>query len=127
MWKKIAGGIVPLIASASMQADDSQDSKKQEYYQNEYVEENYVDQDVWFGPGYYYGLWFENENDYWGWRDYHRDYPPNHNYYNHDHPMEYNHDQHRSNQMHRDGDPGRSGEFQHREGGGHGGGHGGRR
>lgn len=53
---------------------------------------NEQDVDIWFGPGFYYGIWFDNEPDYWQWRGNHRDYPSNHNYYHHDHPIDYNHD-----------------------------------
>lgn len=45
--------------------------------------------DYWYGPGFYYGTWYDNEQDYWGWRREHPDYPPNREYYNHDHPVEY--------------------------------------
>ncbi len=48
-----------------------------------------VDQDVWFGPGFYYGLWFEDEADYWQWRGQHEEFPPNRDYYSHDHPIYY--------------------------------------
>ncbi len=27
---------------------------------------------VWIGPGWYYGVWFDTEYDYYGWRDGHR-------------------------------------------------------
>jgi len=56
-------------------------------YNDEYIEEN--PQDMWFGPGYYYGVWFNNEEDYRTWRGDHQEYPPNHDYYSHDHPIEY--------------------------------------
>lgn len=65
-----------------------------------------INDDIWFGPGFYYGTWFDNESDYWQWRGNHLDYPPNRDYYNHDHPVEYHHEG-----------------MEHREGGGHGGGH----
>ncbi len=48
--------------------------------------------DIWFGPGFYYGLWFENEEEYQEWRGNHRDYPPNRGYYNHDRPVPYHRD-----------------------------------
>lgn len=46
--------------------------------------------DVWYGPGFYYGFWFGNESDYWGWRHNHRHYPSNRNYYHPSHPVHYN-------------------------------------
>jgi hypothetical protein len=57
---------------------------------NAYVEEN--SEDIWYGPGYYYGIWFDDEDDYQGWRYQHSDYPPNRDYYSHDHPIEYSPD-----------------------------------
>jgi thioredoxin-related protein len=99
------------------------------------------EEDIWFGPGFYYGIWFANEQDYWQWRRNHRDYPPNHRYYNHDHPIRYHSDDHRrEDDRHRDGEEhrGRGGEWEgeqdhrgregereqggHRGGGEHGGG-----
>lgn len=55
-----------------------------------YVEE----EDVWYGPGFYYGIWFDNEPDYWYWRNDHRHYPSNRNYYHRDHPIHYHHEDH---------------------------------
>jgi len=69
--------------------------------------------DVWFGPGFYYGIWFDDEPDYWQWRDRHRHYPSNHNYYNHDRPIHYHH-----NEDHHDGGERRGGGGRH-GGGGH--------
>lgn len=54
-----------------------------------YTEEDSDDEDVWYGPGFYFGVWFDNEDDYWGWRGNHRDYPSNRHYYNKDHPVHY--------------------------------------
>lgn len=48
-----------------------------------------VDQDKWFGPGYYYGIWFEEEPAYWQWRGQHEEFPPNHDYYSPDRPIYY--------------------------------------
>ena len=48
-----------------------------------------VDEDRWFGPGYYYGVWFEDEATYWQWRGQHEEFPPNHDYYSPDHPIYY--------------------------------------
>jgi len=48
-----------------------------------------VGQDVWFGPGFYYGLWFECEADYWQWRGQHEEFPANRDYYSPDHPIYY--------------------------------------
>ena len=84
----------------------------------EYLEEP----DFWFGPGFYYGVWFDNEDDYWQWRGNHKDYPPNHHYYNKDHPIYYNRgdEQPREREQPRDfhGAPGRGGGGM-RGGGGH--------
>lgn len=77
----------------------------------EYCEEN---EDIWFGPGFYYGIWFDEEPDYWQWRHHHRHYPSNRNYYNRHHPIEYHHGGH-GGEMHDRGDHGG-------RGGGHGGG-----
>lgn len=43
--------------------------------------------DVWYGPGYYYGYWFDDEDIYWVWRRKHAYYPPNRSYYNHNRPI----------------------------------------
>jgi hypothetical protein len=67
---------MPLYAESYQEQDD-----------DEYLEEN--SEDIWFGPGYYYGVWFNNEDDYQGWRRDHEEYPPNHDYYSPDHPIEY--------------------------------------
>lgn len=40
-----------------------------------------VQRDVWLGPGFYYGTWFDHEEDYYSWRNDHRDYPPNRPYF----------------------------------------------
>lgn len=87
--------------------------------QNNTYEEEYINQDVWYGPGFYYGIWFDNEQNYWGWRNEHWDYPPNHHYYNHDHPVEYHHEDHQGEH-----DRSRHDGEEHRGGGrgGHGGG-----
>jgi hypothetical protein len=78
--------------------------------------------DVWYGPGFYYGVWFATEANYWQWRSNHPYYPPNHNYYNANHPVYYNHNEDHENH----GDHGDHGGGGHRGGhvGGHGGGHG---
>jgi hypothetical protein len=65
----------------------------------EYVEEDeqvdvIYEEDVWFGPGFYYGIWFDEEDDYWVWREKHKDYPPNRDYYSHDHPVYYHPEDH---------------------------------
>lgn len=59
---------------------------------DEYPEGYTVHEDVWFGPGYYYGVWFDDEPNYWQWRRNHWDYPPNRYYYHHDRPIYYTHD-----------------------------------
>ena len=45
--------------------------------------------DGWYGPGFYYGVWFGNEDDYWYWRNQHNNYPPSHRYYHPSHPVPY--------------------------------------
>lgn len=76
--------------------------------------------DVWYGPGYYYGTWFDTEDAYWGWRGNHLDYPANVNYYNRNYPVNYN----RNNaQENRAGDRGDA--MNRGGGGGHAGGGGG--
>ncbi|HSX26126.1 MAG TPA: hypothetical protein VLE89_03875 [Chlamydiales bacterium] len=35
-------------------------------------------QDSWYGPGWYYGVWFGNEEDFWAWRGNHSTW---HNYH----------------------------------------------
>lgn len=120
-----------VFADPSLDAAQSQPKKVQyndqndddDYSDNVYIEEDNTD--IWFGPGFYYGFWFDNESDYWGWRGNHWDYPSNRNYYNHDHPIHYNHD---GNRRDRDGrgdggrDHGGGGRGGERGGGGHGGG-----
>ena len=78
------------------------------------------EEDVWFGPGFYYGVWFDNEDNYWRWRGNHRGYPSNRGYYHHDHPVHYNHNHNNPNHQHHEGGHGHSGGSH--GGGGHGGG-----
>lgn len=105
--------LTPLSADEPQKSED----KKED---TEYVEEDVyvepVEGDIWFGPGFYYGIWFSEEQEYWYWRDQHRDYPPNRNYYNHDHPVEYHPQDHEGHyqEEHR--------EDVHEDGGRHGGG-----
>jgi hypothetical protein len=67
---------------------------------NEYIEEEAPA--IWIGPGLYYGIWFDNEEDYGDWQR---------NYW-HDHHDHYHDDR-------------GGGHYDHRDGGGHhgGGGH----
>jgi hypothetical protein len=109
MLKKIAYFVVVFSSFSVLLMSDDQNQN--------YQEEEYENEDIWFGPGFYYGIWFENEQDYWGWRDNHWDYPPNRRYYNRDHPIEYHPEDHRDGERGRDRSP-RHGE-EHR--GGHGG------
>jgi len=74
------------LDAASSSSGDAKNGQKPVYIEDEDDED---EADFWFGPGYYYGIWFANENDYWQWRGNHPDYPPNRKYYNHDHPVEY--------------------------------------
>lgn len=60
---------------------------------------------LWIGPGWYYGVWFDNEVEYNDWHDHH--------HYHHDHDHHNHHDHH---------DHGLHGGDHH---GGHHGGHGG--
>jgi hypothetical protein len=51
-----------------------------------YYNDGYI---VWYGPGYYYGTWYDDQDDYYRWRRYHygryysypRYYRHYHNYY----------------------------------------------
>lgn len=82
------------ILLASIHPLDAMTVRREEvYYDDE--DGNYVEEDVWFGPGFYYGIWFDNEDNYWAWRHNHRGYPPNHGYYHHDHPVHYHGGKHR--------------------------------
>ena len=60
--------------------------------ENVYIEED--DDDIWYGPGFYYGIWFDNEDDYRGWCRDHPNRPPSRQYYNRDHPVPYQHEEH---------------------------------
>ena len=94
MSKKTYGLMIGLglcITAPSLTALSVHTSSKTADNNNQNNDTNEQDVDVWFGPGFYYGIWFDNESDYWKWRGNHQDYPPNHNYYNHDHPIQYNH------------------------------------
>jgi hypothetical protein len=53
--------------------------------------------DIWYGPGFYYGVWFDSEPNYWEWRQVHWNYPPNRNYYHNRHPIEYHEHYRRGN------------------------------
>lgn len=83
-------------------------TEKTEYYQyDDEYDEDYVEEDVWFGPGFYYGIWFDNEDDYWAWRRNHRDYPSNREYYR----RHYDHegDRHQGDEQHDHGSHGGNG------------------
>ena len=93
--KNLCFAVVLSLLSLTMQ---SLEAKKPKIQLAETTEENSdgldnprysVDQDVWFGPGYYYGLWFENEADYWQWRGQHEEFPPNRDYYSRDRQIFY--------------------------------------
>lgn len=96
MFKKKSYIVLALgIFSLSMQFLEARNPKSQ---LAETTEENSdgldnprysVDQDTWFGPGYYYGLWFEDEPTYWQWRGQHEEFPPNHDYYSPDRRIYY--------------------------------------
>ena len=70
------------------------ESNLQQEQTDEQLNNSSNSEDIWFGPGFYYGVWFDNEQEYWEWRGNHMDYPPNRDYYNHDHPIHYNRDDH---------------------------------
>lgn len=96
MFKKKSYIILALgVLSLSIQSLESKNPKPQ---LAETTEENSdgldnprysVDKDIWFGPGYYYGIWFEDESTYWQWRGHHEEFPPNQDYYSPDHPIRY--------------------------------------
>ena len=108
----IRSGLFVLVALQPLNAMSIRTAPHVETTDNDLNEEE-DNVDIWFGPGFYYGIWFDNEADYWQWRSNHRHYPSNHNYYHHDHPIHY----------HQNAPHGHGG---HGNGGGHrGGGHGG--
>ena len=73
-----------------------------------YVEVDDSD-DGWYGPGFYYGVWFGDEAGYWQWRNQHRNYPPSHRYYNRDRPVPYAHPEGGEHEEHGGGHPGGEG------------------
>ncbi|MDE3046047.1 MAG: hypothetical protein KGJ02_05335 [Verrucomicrobiota bacterium] len=79
--------VATLLAVSSVQAMSSRQAPPPENPDkaNAYIEEV----DLWYGPGYYYGTWFENEDDYREWRRHHLDYPSNRDYYHPARPIEY--------------------------------------
>ena len=79
------------VCHYSLFAMSRQSSQKTAADQNQtiVVEEDPSEEDLWYGPGFYYGIWFEDEDDYWQWRQNHRGYPPNHRYYDPHHPVYY--------------------------------------
>ncbi len=88
----------------------------QVYYQD--------NQDVWYGPGYYYGIWFDTEENYWEWRGNNADYPVNYGYYNQSYPIYYYGHDHHHDDEHEEHHEHEEHGGEHRSGG-HGGGHGG--
>jgi hypothetical protein len=82
--------ITSLVLSAhSLSATDTGRVDTQKIQNSKQENQYNQTEDVWFGPGFYYGIWFDNEDEYWGWRGNHLDYPRNREYYNHDHPVDY--------------------------------------
>lgn len=77
-------GIIALMGCVSKSSTHPKEAEQR------VVVENYIEYDVWYGPGFYYGIWFINENDYWVWRRRHRGWPPNRHYY-HRHKRIYYH------------------------------------
>lgn len=45
--------------------------------------------DRWYGPGYYYGNWYDEEKAYWAWRRRYYYYPSNRDYYSPNKPIYY--------------------------------------
>jgi hypothetical protein len=97
---------IQFLNASDMQPDpsgaqslDATEEQLTQHYDRYGVDEDIYDEDVysedvraidvWYGPGYYYGFWFNNEPDYWKWRRNHRDYPSNRNYYHPTHPIRY--------------------------------------
>ena len=111
-----------LSSCSAFQKDKNQQNPKNSNNQPQESQENV---DVWLGPGFYYGIWFDNEDDYWGWRGNHRDYPPNRDYYHPSQPIPYHEEERGSREAapYREGGGGGRGPM--RGGGGHssGGGH----
>lgn len=64
-------------------------SNQEQLPQNEQNVQQNQEEDVWLGPGFYYGIWFDQEEDYWYWRKEHPEYPPNRAYYDANHPVYY--------------------------------------
>ncbi len=114
-----------LYVTSAIKAGQSKNNNEQaptnlnENEVNVYLNQTYGDQ--WYGPGFYFGLWFTSIYAYQTWRYNHRDYPSNRHYYNHDHPVHYHGHDH--GERHNEG--GQGGHGGEHGGGGHGGGHGG--
>ncbi len=47
-------------------------------------DDDYEEDEVWFGPGFYFGIWFDDEDDYRHWRHDHRHYPAHQRNYHRD-------------------------------------------
>jgi len=82
---KVLLGMLTLASLVYGSADEVEDQEYASY--EESIEGN--SEDMWFGPGYYYGIWFDHQGSYNAWRRNHQEYPPNHDYYSPDHPIEY--------------------------------------
>ncbi len=86
---------IPLVCAISGYSMSRQSTKETTAFDEDnqtiarIVEHDDSEDDIWYGPGFYYGIWFENENDYWHWRDLNRGYPPNHLYYDPHQPIYY--------------------------------------
>ncbi len=78
-----------ILSMCSLNAMSSGDRDDHQYEYDQYADEEYKYEDTWYGPGYYYGIWFNDENDYWNWRKNHPMYPPNQEYYNPYRPIPY--------------------------------------
>lgn len=48
-----------------------------------------IPNEEWYGPGYYFGNWYDDEGAYWAWRQKNRDYPSNRYYFSRYHRIYY--------------------------------------
>lgn len=86
-------------------ADQDSQSDVQEEQTDEYIE----NEQIWIGPGLYYGIWFDNEEDYGEWQR------------NHGYEGRGERRRDRRGDRRHDGDH-HGGDHHHEGGGGHGGG-----
>ena len=104
MFKRVFLLVAVLVfSSASL---DAMTYRRTEVHHDEDDDGVYEEDEVWFGPGFYFGVWFDDEDDYRHWRRDHRHYPA--------HQRNYHRDGHRDEHHREDHHDG------HRGGGGHG-------